>query len=211
MALKKFFMAVTDPDPETNRWNWPDSHIAILCTPDDNKAANTGKWRAVKGKDVFGFGTGDNGWYYWRRTQGLLYLTRPDPNHNTLADSLIRFFGVKEMTNGSMGYGQCPFPSPPAEGELFDILWEIRITDEPDSQAAQPPPDQDEANDLDYRRKIHNAEVDIRKDVDKPALQEKRLKEAKEWVKKIKNQAYRKRAKEGLEETEKNYMHKKKK
>jgi hypothetical protein len=209
MALKKFFMAVTDPDPETNRWNWPDRHIAILCTPDDNKAANTGKWRA--GKDVFGFRTGDNGWYYWRRTQGLLFLTRPDPNQNTLADSLIRFFDVKEMRDGSMGYGQCPFPSPPAKGELFEIHWEIRITDEPDSQAAEPPPDQDKVNDKIYRDKVDNASVEIRNKVDKPEEQEKLLKQAKEWVKKIKNEAYRKRAEEDLKETENSYMHKKKK
>ena len=111
MALKNFFITVTDPDPKTNRWNWPGNRTSILCTPDDNKAANTGKWRALERKDVFGFGTGDNGWYYWRPAQGLLFLTRPDPNHNTLVDSLITFFGVKEMTNGSGGEGQCPFPS----------------------------------------------------------------------------------------------------
>ena len=111
-------MSVTDPDPET-KWNWPDKRIAFLCTPDDNKPPNTGKWSAVEGRDVFGFGTGNNGWYYWRRSQGLLYLTRPDPNRNTLVDSLIRFFDVKEMTNGTGGYGMCPFPSPPAKGELY--------------------------------------------------------------------------------------------
>ena len=79
---------------------------------------------------------------------------------------------------------------------------------EPNSQAAQSPPDQDEANDKDYRKKVDNAEVDIRNYVDKPELQEKRLKEAKEWVEKIKNQDIRKRVKEDLEDTEKNYMHK---
>jgi len=207
MALKPFFMTVIDPDPKTNPWKWPNSHIAILCTPDDNKAANTGKWVAER-KDVFGFRTGDNGWYYWRRTQGLLYLTRPDPNQNTLPDSLIRFFGVKEMTNGSGGEGQCPFPSPPAKGKLYHILWELVITDEPDSQAAEPPPDQDEANDKYYRNKVDNASVDIRKYVEKPELQEKLIKEAKEWVGKIKKPDIRKRVKEDLEETEKNYMHK---
>jgi hypothetical protein len=209
MALKNFFMTVTDPDPKTNRWKWPDSRIAIRCIPDDNKPANTGKWEADK--DVFGFRTGDNGWYYWRRAQGLLYLTRPDPNHNTLDDSLIRFFGVKEMTNGSMGDGKCPFPSPPAKGKLYDIAWALVITDEPDSQEDQPPPDQDEASDKDYRRKVDNASVDIRKYVEKPELQEKLLKQAKEWVGKIKNPEIRNRVKEDLEETEKNYMHKKKK
>ncbi|MGA7882343.1 MAG: hypothetical protein WCD63_15895, partial [Terrimicrobiaceae bacterium] len=59
--------------------------------------------------------------------------------------------------------------------------------------------------------KVHKAEVDIRNYVEKPELQERLLKEAKEWVGKIKNEAYRKRAKEDLEQTEKNYMHKKKK
>ena len=34
---------------------------------------------------------------------------------------------------------------------------------EPDSQADQPPPDQDEANDKEYRKKVDNASVDIRK------------------------------------------------
>ena len=90
-------------------------------------------------------------------------------------------------------------------------MWELAITDEPDSEADQPPPDQDEANDLEYRRKVHEAEVDIRNYVDKPELQEKLLKKQKEWVGKIKNKACRKRAKEDLEQTEKNYMHKKKK
>jgi hypothetical protein len=64
MALKKLFITVTDPDPKkTNRWNWTDGRTTILCIPDDNKAANTGKWRAVEREDVFGFHTGDNGWY----------------------------------------------------------------------------------------------------------------------------------------------------
>ena len=39
-------------------------------------------------------------------------------------------------------------------------------------------------------------------------MQEKLLKEAKEWVGKIKKPDIRKRVKEDLEETEKNYMHK---
>jgi hypothetical protein len=83
---------------------------------------------------------------------------------------------------------------------------------EPDSQAAQSPTDKDKANDVIYMREVHNAEVDIRsKYVDEPEMQEKRLKEAKEWVKKIKNEAYRKRAEEDLKQTENAYMHKKKK
>ena len=85
------------------------------------------------------------------------------------------------------------------------------ITDEPDSQEDQPPPDQDEANDKEYRKKVNDASVDIRNYIDKPELQEKLLKQAKEWVEKIKKPDIRKRVKEDLEATEKNYMHKAKK
>ena len=58
------------------------------------------------------------------------------------------------------------------------------------------------------RNKVDNASVDIRNYVDKPELQEKLLKQAKERVGKIKKQDIMKRIKEDLEETEKNYMHK---
>ena len=60
-----------------------------------------------------------------------------------------------------------PVPQPPAKGKLYDIVWMLVITDEPDSEEDEPPPDQDEANDKYYRNKVDVASVDIRNYVDK--------------------------------------------
>ncbi|MGB7794322.1 MAG: hypothetical protein WBL39_24265 [Terrimicrobiaceae bacterium] len=203
--MKDFFITFTDADEKKRRWD----HVTVRCSPND-ETYTSGDWKFEHIGDVFNFRDANRGWYQFVPNLHL-FLCRSGANNRGLERSLARFHNLTSITNGSAGDGHIPIPLPPKAGKLYLIAWELAITDEPDSEADQPPPDQDEANDLEYRRKVHKAEVDIRNYVEKPELQERLLKEAKEWVGKIKNEAYRKRAKEDLEQTEKNYMHKKKK
>lgn len=203
--MKDFFITFADADEKKRRWE----NVTVRCSPND-ETYTSGDWNFEHRVDVFNFRGVNGGWYQWVPNLHL-FLCRSGPNNKGLERSLARFHNLTSIKDNSAGDGHIPIPLPPAKGKLYLIMWELAITDEPDSREAQPSPDQDEANDLDYRRKIHNAEVDIRNKVDKPDLQEKLLKEAKEWVEKIKDQDYRKRAKLDLEETEKNYMRKKKK
>jgi hypothetical protein len=203
--MKDFFITFTEVDKK-RRWD----HVTVRCSPND-ETYTSGDWNFEHRLDVFNFRGINRGWYQWVPNLHL-FLCRSGANNRGLERSLARFHNLTSIKDNSAGDGHIPIPLPPARGKLNEIAWELAITDEPDSQEAQPSPDQDEANDLDYRREIHNAEVDIRsKYLDEPEMQEKRLKEAKELVKKIKNEAYRKRAEEDLEQTEKTYMHKKKK
>jgi hypothetical protein len=200
--MKDFHIIFTDVDEKKKRWD----HVTVRCSP-YNETYTSGDWKFEYRVDVFNFRGVNSGWYQWVPNVHL-FLCRSGANNKGLNRSLARFHGLTSITNGSGGDGHIPIPLPPKEGKLYEIMWELVITDEPDSQEDQPPPDQDEANDKYYRNKVDVASVDIRNNVDKPELQEKLLKQAKEWVGKIKKPVYRKRYKEDLEETEKNYMHK---
>jgi hypothetical protein len=200
--MKDFFIIFTDQDLKKNRWD----HVAVRCSPNDETYIS-GDWNFVHPVDVFNFRGVNRGWYQWVPKLHL-FLCRLGANNRGLERSLARFHNLTSITNGSGGDGHIPIPLPPAKGKLYEIMWELVITDEPDSEAAQPPPDQDEANDKDYRKKVDDLSVDIRNKVDKPEEQEKLLKAAKEWAGKIKNEEIRERVKADLAETENNYMHK---
>src|SRR5260370_5039689 len=136
MAMTSFRIKVKDPNWEDlnqgmgNRWK--DGRTTVILTPDDSDGIR-GQWDTERGSYISG-SAGNPKWarYVWRpHAPDLLFLT--DTGQTDLASSLMRFFGITNITNGVSGSGLCLFNK-----KQYDVLWEIAI--DPD---AQPAPDRD--------------------------------------------------------------------
>ena len=178
---------VTD-SPDTKQWGG--AHIVVRCMPYDSKRLS-GAWLTDQ-DDVFGFGTGHNGWYRWEPKVGTLYLYRPDPNSLNAPLSLARFFNM-DLTNGTIGRGLCHIPPPPAKGKQVVLHWELAL------KPAEPPPDPDEENDKNHAHEAWGHCIEIRQAIDKPKVQEEHLKAARKEADQIKNQDMKKRVEDEIE------------